>query len=108
VIALLRIVVGMAFRTAMGTRLARHLAAKAGAPVAPNRAAALAEKIAESILSVVSAKLPESATALAQAARDAARGLTLTFEFRFADKAALVAGDPEAPTMTIRPGWHRD
>ncbi len=108
VIALLRLVLGAAFRSAMGTRLGRHLAAKAGAPVPPNRAAALAEKIAESILTVVSAKLPETASALAQAARDAARGLTLTFEFRFADKAALVAGDPEAPTMTIRPGWHRD
>jgi hypothetical protein len=108
VIAQLRVVLGAAFRAALTARLTRQLAAKAGAPVPPNRAAALAEKVAESVLSVVSTKLPESATALAQAARDAARGMTLTFEFRFADKPALVTGDPEAPTMTIRPGWHRD
>jgi hypothetical protein len=76
--------------------------------VPPDRPAALAEKIAESLLSVVSAKLPESATAFAQAARDAASGLTLTFEFRFAEKAALIGGEPAAPAMTIRPGWHRD
>ena len=108
VIAQLRTIVSGAFRTALTTRLTRQLAAKAGAPVPPDRPAALAEKIAESLLSVVSAKLPESATAFAQAARDAANGLTLTFEFRFAEKAALISGEPAAPTMTIRPGWHRD
>jgi len=60
------------------------------------------------MLSAISAKLPTSATALAQAARDEARGVTMTFEFRFADKNALASGDPKSPTMTIRPGWHRD
>jgi hypothetical protein len=108
VIAQIRTVVGGAFRAALTARLTRHLAAKAGAAVPPDRPAALAEKLAESLLSVVSAKLPESATALAQAARDAASGVTLTFEFRFADKAALIGGEPAAPAMTIRPGWHRD
>jgi hypothetical protein len=108
VIAHMRQCVGAAFRTALTARLARRLAEKAGSPVPPDRPAALAEKIADGLLTVVSARLPESATALAQAARDAARGLTLTFEFKFTDKAALVTGDPAAPTLTIRPGWHRD
>jgi hypothetical protein len=108
VIAQLRTVMGPAFRAGLAARLARHLSAKAGVPVPPDRPAALAEKVAESMLALLSAKLPESATALGQAARDAAKGVTLSFEYRFPDKAALVTGDPAAPAMTIRPGWHRD
>ena len=40
--------------------------------------------------------------------RDAASGVTLTFTFAFADKAALTTGAPAQPSMTIRPGWQRD
>jgi len=108
VIAQLRSVLGAAFRTGLAARLARHLSAKAGAPVPQERPAGLAEKLADSMLGVLSAKLPESAAALGQAARDVAKGVTLSFEYRFPDKAALVTGDPTAPSMTIRPGWHRD
>jgi hypothetical protein len=97
VIAQLRTVLGAAFRAALATRLMRHLSAKAGRPVPPERPPALAEMVADSMLGVVSATLPEWATALAQAARDAAPGVTLTFEYRFADKASLVAADPAAP-----------
>ncbi len=108
VIAQLRNVLGPALRAALAARLMRHLSEKAGAPVPPARPAQLAGKLAESMLGVLSAKLPESATALGQAARDAAQGVTLTFQYRFSDRAALVSGDPSAPTMAIRPGWHRD
>jgi len=108
VIAQVRAVLGAPFRSALATRLTRHLQEKDGMPVAPTRPPMLADKLAESMLSAISAKLPTSATALAQAARDEARGVTMTFEFRFADKNALASGDPKSPTMTIRPGWHRD
>jgi hypothetical protein len=108
VVAQLRTVLGAAFRAALATRLTRHLSERTGLPVPPARPPALADKLAESMLGVISQKLPESATALGQAARDAASGLTLTFDYRFADKAALVSGEPKAPTMVIRPGWHRD
>ena len=108
VVSHVRAVLGAAFRTALAPRLARHLAEKAGVPVAPSRPVQLAERLAESMLGVVSQKLPESATMLGQAARDAASGVTLTFDYRFPDKAALATGDPRTPTMTIRPGWHRD
>jgi hypothetical protein len=108
VVAQLRTVMGPAFRAGLAARLLRHLSAKAGAPVPPERPAALAEKLAESMLGVLSAKLPESANALAQAAKDPARGVTLSFEYRFPEKAALLTGDPSAPIMIIRPGWHRD
>ena len=108
VIAQLRTILGPAFRVGLAARLTRALSRNAGAPVPPQRAGELSEQVAESMLGVVSAKLPESATALGQAARDAARGLTFTFQYRFPDKASLLTGEPAAPTMAIRPGWHRD
>src|SRR4029453_4353026 len=104
----LRMVLGAAFRAALAARLARQMSEKTGLLVPPARPPPVAEKLAEWVLGVISQKLPESATVLGQAARDAARGLTLTFDYRFADKAALVSGEPKAPTMVIRPGWHRD
>ncbi len=108
VVSQIRAALGPAFRAALTRRMARHLAEKAGAPVPPARAAELAEKLAEAMLGAVSTNLPSSAPSLGDAARDAAPGVTLTFEFRFKDKAALVSGDPTAPTLVIRPGWHRD
>jgi hypothetical protein len=108
VIAQLRTVLGGAFRTALAQRLTRHLSEKTGLPVPPSRPAELADKLAESMLTVVSQKLPGAGATLSQAAKDAARGVTLTFEFGFADKAALTSGDPRSPTLVIRPGWHRD
>jgi len=108
VVMQLRTVLGAAFRTALAARLTRHLAEKGVTNTTPGRPAALAEMLAESMLGVISAKLPASATTLAQAARDAASGLTISFEFQFADRNAVASGDPKAPTMTIRPGWHRD
>lgn len=108
VIAQLRTILGGAFRTALAQRLTRHLSEKAGLSVPPSRPTELADKLAESMLTVVSQKLPGAAATLSQAAKDAARGVTLTFEFGFADKAALSSGDPRVPTLVIRPGWHRD
>lgn len=108
VIAQLRTVLGGAFRAALAHRLARHLSEKTGLPVPPSRPPELADKLAESMLTAVSQKLPGAGPTLSQAAKDAARGVTLTFGFGFADKAALASGDPRSPTLVIRPGWHRD
>jgi hypothetical protein len=108
VVAQLRNVLGAAFRSALAARLTQRLAEKAGQPVPAARSVELADQLAESMLTVVSQKLPGAATALAQAARDAARGVTLTFAFGFPDRAALISGAPRSPTLNIRPGWHRD
>jgi len=108
VIAQVRHVLGGAFRHALAMRLTRHLSEKTGLPVPPSRPRELADKLAESMLNAISQKLPGAATTLAQAARDAASGVTLTFAFGFPDKAALISGEPRTPTMIIRPGWHRD
>jgi hypothetical protein len=69
----------------------------------------LAEKLADGMLRTVSEQLPAAAQTLAQAAKDPAPGTTLTFTFAFADRAAVGAGAPAGePSVTIRPGTHRD
>ena len=69
----------------------------------------LAEKLADGMLRTVSEQLPAAAQTLAQAAQDPAPGTTLTFTFAFADRAAVGAGTPAGePSVTIRPGTHRD
>jgi hypothetical protein len=78
-----------------------------GQVVPPARGEAVAEAVATAMLATLSAKLPESAAALAAAAKDPAPGLTLTFDFSFRDRAALASGLPENPALTIRPGVRR-
>jgi hypothetical protein len=76
--------------------------------VPPERPGALADALVNGAMTVVSARLPQSESTLAQAARDPARGVTLTFAFAFADKPGLLSGTPAEPALTIRPGWQRD
>ena len=93
---------------AMGHRL-EQLLAKHGIAATPGAGQRLAERLADGMLRAVSQQLPAAAPALAQAARDPAPGATLTFTFAFADRAAMAAGTPAGdPTVTIRPGLHRD
>lgn len=69
----------------------------------------LAEKLADGMLRTVSEQLPAAAQTLAQAAQDPQPGTTLTFAFSFADRAAVAAGTLAGdPSVTIRPGSHRD
>jgi hypothetical protein len=107
-LGVIRRLVGPTTRQSVAIRLARHLAKATGAAVPPTRGDELAGQVIESMLAVLSEQLPTKAAELAAAAKDPAPGLTLTFEFRFADKAALATGKPEPPSLTIRPGQHRD
>jgi hypothetical protein len=107
-LGVIRRLVGPVARRSVAARLARHLAKATGAAVPPTRGDELAGQVIESMLAVLSEQLPTKAAELAAAAKDPAPGLTLTFEFRFADKAALTTGKPEPPSLTIRPGQHRD
>lgn len=93
---------------AMTNRLERMLA-KHGITAPAGTGKQLAEKLADAMLRTVSEQLPATAQTLAQAAQDPASGTTLTFAFSFADRAALAAGTPAGdPSVTIRPGAHRD
>jgi hypothetical protein len=107
-LGVIRRLVGPVVRQSVATRLARHIAKATAAPVSPTRGNELAGHVIESMLTVLSEQLPTKTAELAAAAKDPAPGLTLTFGFRFADKAALAKGQPEAPSLTIRAGQHRD
>jgi hypothetical protein len=60
------------------------------------------------MLRAIATQLPGSAAPILAAIKDPAPGITLTFLFPFADRAALESGQPGEPTMTIRPGRHHD
>ena len=108
VLANVKQIMGPAFEAALAKRLERHLAEKAGGTVTPGRPTALAKLVAEGALGALGAGIQAAWPKLAQAAKDPAPGITLSFEYRFTDKGALANGTPGSPTMTIRGGWRRD
>ena len=95
-------------RQRLAVRLTHHLGRAGGAPLPPDRGPKLAAQLTEALLAALSGQMPTRAAELEAAAKDPKPGLTLSFGFRFADKAALATGEPEAPRLDIRPGWHRD
>jgi hypothetical protein len=106
VIAALRHLVSPARQRALAVRLRRMLT-RHGIPLLDGVSARLAGRLAAAVERVVAARLPEAAATLAAAAKDPAPGITLTFAFPFADRAALARGVPGEPTLSIRPGHHR-
>jgi hypothetical protein len=109
VVAMVRAQLGPFMQRRLAMRLVRH-ARRAGAPLSHERAQALAANLAETMIATIARQLPAAgvAAALANAARDPASGLTLTFAYQFADRAAIAAGKADEPTLTIRPGFQRD
>jgi hypothetical protein len=108
VMALVRGLLGTRGRRSLAERLERHARRVLGRPLPAGRGAALANHLAETMLTTLAKQLPTAAAALASAARDPAPGLTLTFAFAFADRAEIARVNPEAPSLTIRPGHRRD
>ncbi|HET6694528.1 MAG TPA: hypothetical protein VFG97_09500, partial [Pedococcus sp.] len=105
---LLRRVLGTRARQRLAERLTRQAQKALGAALPEGRGGALAGQLVESMLTTVAKQLPSAAATLGTAAKDPAPGLTLTFAFSFASKQALASAAPEAPTLTIRPGYRRD
>jgi hypothetical protein len=58
------------------------------------------------MVTAVAKQLPAATATLAQAAKDPAPGITLSYTFPFAGRAALTAAEPGAVTLSIRPGQH--
>ena len=105
---LLRRVLGTRARQRLAERLTRQAQKALGAALPEGRGGALAGQLVESMLTTVAKQLPSAAATLGTAAKDPAPGLTLTFAFSFASKQAIANAAPEAPTLTIRPGYRRD
>ena len=68
----------------------------------------LAAELAEAVARAAAHRLPASADALRAAARDSKAGLTMTFEFGFANPDPIKRGPVGAPTLSIHSGLHRD
>jgi hypothetical protein len=107
VAAFRRLIPALVERT-LPARLMRQVQRMSGIPLTPDAAATLARTVGERMVAALAAQLRAMGPALTAATRDPAPGVTLTFEFGFADRAALVAARPDAPTLTVRPGRHRD
>jgi hypothetical protein len=105
VVATMRRLLGPDARAAIAHRLGRMRALASPQPPTAEWQRTMAETLAEAMLTALAKELPGAGPALAKAAQDPARGLTLTFAFPFNDRAELLAGKPGPPTLTIRPGF---
>jgi hypothetical protein len=101
------LILGVAQRS-LPTRLARQFQRTPGVALSAEQAQSVAAALGERMVAAISAQLRTLGPSLAGAARDPKAGMTLTFEFGFADRAALAAGRADAPTITVRPGRHHD
>jgi hypothetical protein len=101
------LILGVAQRS-LPTRIARQFQRTPGAAVSMEQARAIAAALGERMVAALSAQLRTLGPSLGAAARDPKAGMTITFEFGFADRAALAAGRADAPTITVRPGRHHD
>jgi hypothetical protein len=106
VVAVVRRRLGPAWQRATAARLGRMLS-RHGMALPEGGSARLAAQLAAVVERTVAARLPEAAATLAAAAKDPAPGITLSFAVPFADRNALVRGEPGEPTLSIRPGAHR-
>jgi len=107
-LAVIRRVLSPVVRQGLADRLVRHISRASAVAVTAARGTELAAHLVDAMMAAVSQQLPAKAAELEAAAKDPAPGVTLTFGFRFADKPALTNGQPEAPSLTIRAGTHRD
>lgn len=107
VIARIRGILDPALEQAMARRLTAMMRRRRVAlPDGADRA--LAHALIEGMLRAVTSRLPESAPVLADAARSAASGVTLEFDFTFPNVAALgKPGTTEATALRITAGRRR-
>jgi hypothetical protein len=108
VVALIRDILGPGAQHVLAERLARHAQRAFQLTLPTARRMQLAGEVAEAMMTQIAKELPAMGALLEKAAADPAPGITLTFSFRFADVTAVGAGTPGGPTLSIRPGLHRD
>lgn len=107
VLSLVRRMTGAPLRMVMTARLRRMLGHR-GVVLPSGGPARLANQLADATVAAVARQLPASSATLTSAAQDPAPGVTLSFVFAFQSKQAIGRAAPAAPTLTIRPGQHRD
>ena len=107
VVARVRSMLDPALERAMADRLAATYR-RQRIPLTEGRERDLARSLCAGMLRAVAARMPESAPVLAEAARNAASGITLSFDFSFADRNALDKPEKiEVSALRITPGIDR-
>jgi hypothetical protein len=106
-VATFRQLLGPAARDALARRL-RRVRSFASRDVDQAVWGRMATSMAEAMTTAVAQAMPAVAAELMRAAQDPATGLTVTFTFAFADRAAIPGGALRPPTLVVRPGHHHD
>ncbi len=109
-----REVVGV-FRQLTGEGIRRHVGRRL-AVILGNRgisrdaavSSALSEALLDGLVAALATQLSALAPTLTAAARNPAAGLTVTAAFTFASKDAIGTAKADPPTLSVRPGHHRE
>jgi hypothetical protein len=107
VVSMVKAIGGAGMRRVVTKRLGRTLARR-GLTRPEAALATLADQLFDGLAGAVAGQIDTMAPALVAAAKDPADGLTMTATFRFASRDAIGSQPPSTPTVTIRPGRHRD
>jgi hypothetical protein len=107
VVAAFRAITGDSMRLVVARRLGAMLRRR---KLSRDEAAvtALTNQLFDGLLGSLANQLPGLAGTLGTAAKDPARGLTVTAAFTFPSKEAIGGGIASSPTLTVHPGRHRD
>ena len=103
------------FRQLTGEGIRRRVGKRLGVILGRRRisrdgavATALSDALFDGFVAALATQLPSLAPTLTTAAKDPAAGLTVTAAFTFASKDAIGTAKAGAPTLSVRPGRHRD
>lgn len=105
VVAAIRALLGEPAQQALAARLHAMLKSRQ-ITLAEGGSAKLADAMAEAMTRALAAQLPAAAAALTSAAKEPTAGVTLSFAFSFADRAAIADSKFEDPTLSIHSGVH--
>lgn len=107
VVSALQSMTGDPMRQVVAKRLTRMFA-KRKVTLAEGAVSALANQLFDGLVATVGKQLPSLAPTVSSAAKDPAKGLTITAAYTFASLDAIGKGEPQGPNLEVRPGRHRD
>lgn len=103
------------FRQLTGEGIRRHVGKRLGVILSSRSisrdgavATALSEALFDGFVAALATQLPGLVPTLITAAKDPAAGLTVTAAFTFASKDAIATAKANPPTLSVRPGRHRE
>jgi hypothetical protein len=107
VVSAIQSMTGDPMRRVVAKRLGKMLARRKVSLDEP-ATTALSNKLFDGVVAGIGKQLASLAPTLTEAAKDPAKGLTITATYTYASLDAIGKGEPEGPTLKVRPGRHRD